>query len=87
MRIECTCDCPCHGDAEDVGAHIDGCLWPDSDYSPDDRYRVALARIDALWGAPAGTKDGDELDALLDLVERHEAKHHPLVLDTEESLR
>ena len=37
---------------------------------------AALARIDALWGAPAGSPEGDELDVLLTLVEAYESKNH-----------
>lgn len=44
----------------------------------DHDLRVALARIEALWGRPAGTPEGDELDDLLALVEHYEAQHHPL---------
>ena len=32
----------------------------------------ALRRVEELWGAPADTANGEELDALLTLVEAHE---------------
>src|SRR5579863_2238265 len=38
-------------------------------------YETALARIDALMDAEAGTPEGDELDVLTDLVELYESKH------------
>ncbi len=40
-----------------------------------DDLRAALAEIDRLWGAPANTAEGDKLDVLLALVERHEDQH------------
>jgi HTH-type transcriptional regulator / antitoxin HigA len=41
-------------------------------------YKQAMARIDALWGAPAGSAEGDELEILAVLVERYEAEHEPM---------
>ena len=41
-------------------------------------YQAALGRIEQLWDAPDGTPEGDELDALVDLVERYEDKHEPM---------
>jgi len=41
-------------------------------------YKVALARIDALMDAEAGSSEGDELDVLADLVELYEEKHVPM---------
>ncbi len=41
-------------------------------------YDAALAEIEALWGAPPDTPDGDQLDVLLSLVESYEARHHPI---------
>lgn len=41
-------------------------------------YQAALARIDALMDAKAGTADSEELDVLVDLVEHYEDKHEPL---------
>ena len=38
-------------------------------------YEAALARIDILMDAEAGTPEGEELDALSDLVENYEEKH------------
>src|SRR6185437_15821503 len=35
----------------------------------DKDHRAALAEIDAHWGAPEGTDEGDRLDVLLALVE------------------
>jgi antitoxin component HigA of HigAB toxin-antitoxin module len=44
----------------------------------DEDHRAALAAIEAYWGAPEGTEDGDKLDVLLALVEIYEAKRWPI---------
>jgi HTH-type transcriptional regulator / antitoxin HigA len=44
----------------------------------DNDHRVALAEIERLWGAAAGTADGDKLDILTMLVEAYEDRHWPL---------
>ncbi len=50
-------------------------------------YEQALARIDALWAATAGTPEGDELEALAILVQAYEAQAWPtLPLDPIEAL-
>ena len=41
-------------------------------------YDAALARIHQIWGAKPGSPDGDELDALLTLVEAYEDGHYPM---------
>jgi HTH-type transcriptional regulator / antitoxin HigA len=41
-------------------------------------YDKALAEIERVWGAKAGTPDGDVLDVLLVLTENYEARHHPI---------
>src|SRR5438046_1135812 len=41
-------------------------------------YDAALARIDELMDAKAGTPEGDELDVLADLVELYEERHQPM---------
>ena len=41
-------------------------------------YQAALARMDALMDAEAGTAEGEELDILADLVEHYEEKREPL---------
>jgi HTH-type transcriptional regulator/antitoxin HigA len=41
-------------------------------------YEVALRRIETLWGARAGTSDGDELDVLVALTEGYEREHYPI---------
>ena len=41
-------------------------------------YAAALARIDRLMDAERGSPDGEELDDLVDLVERYESKHEPM---------
>jgi HTH-type transcriptional regulator/antitoxin HigA len=45
-------------------------------------HKAALARIDALMDAVAGTSEADELSVLADLVEAYEAKHFPIELPT-----
>lgn len=41
-------------------------------------YEAALAEVERLWGAKAGTTEGDRLDVLATLVDAYETKHHPL---------
>jgi HTH-type transcriptional regulator / antitoxin HigA len=43
----------------------------------DEDHRAALAAIEACWGAPEGTEEGDKLDVLLAL----EAKRWPIETD------
>ena len=40
----------------------------------DEDHRAALASIEACWGAPEGTEEGDKLDVLLALVDIYEVK-------------
>ena len=47
----------------------------------DGDHRVALAEIDAHWGATEGTDEGDRLDVLLALVEIYEARRWPIEAD------
>jgi HTH-type transcriptional regulator / antitoxin HigA len=47
----------------------------------NDNHRAALADIEACWGAPEGTEEGDKLDLLLALVELYEAKRWPIDID------
>ena len=44
----------------------------------DEDHRVALAEIEACWGAPEGTEEGDKLEILVALVELYEAKRWPI---------
>ena len=44
----------------------------------DEEHRAALAEIDACWGAPEGSEQGDKLDVLLALVEIYEARRWPI---------
>ena len=44
----------------------------------DEDHRAALAAIDACWGAPEGTEEGDKLEVLVALVELYEAKRWPV---------
>jgi HTH-type transcriptional regulator/antitoxin HigA len=46
----------------------------------DEDHRAALAAIEACWGAPEGTEEGDKLDVLLALVEIYEARRWPIEL-------
>ena len=47
----------------------------------DEDHRVALATIEALWGAQEGTEQGDELDVLLALVDVYETRRWPIEVD------
>lgn len=38
----------------------------------DARHQAALAEIERLWGAKAGTSEGDRLDVLMTLVDAYE---------------
>jgi len=44
----------------------------------EEDYETALAEIEALWEAEAGTVDADRLDILGLLVEAYEAEHYPI---------
>lgn len=44
----------------------------------EEDYAAALAEIERLWGAKAGTLEGDRLDVLATLVEAYEGKHDPM---------
>jgi HTH-type transcriptional regulator / antitoxin HigA len=41
-------------------------------------YEVALKEIDRLWGAKAGTRDGDRLDVIATLIDAYEGEHYPM---------
>ncbi|MGV6826056.1 MAG: helix-turn-helix domain-containing protein [bacterium] len=41
-------------------------------------YNQVLERINELWGAKRNTKEGDELDVLVLLVEKYEEEHYPM---------
>ncbi len=47
----------------------------------DEDHRIALAEIEACWGALEGTEEGDKLDVLLALVDAYEEKRWPIDLD------
>jgi HTH-type transcriptional regulator / antitoxin HigA len=38
----------------------------------------ALAEVEELWGAKAGTPKGDRLDILATLIEAYETEHYPM---------
>jgi HTH-type transcriptional regulator/antitoxin HigA len=40
----------------------------------------AMAEVEALWGAPAGSPEGDRLDVLATLIDAWEAEHHAMDL-------
>src|SRR5260370_41989930 len=44
----------------------------------DEDHGAALAAIEACWGAPAGTEEGEKLDVLTALVEIYEARRWPI---------
>jgi HTH-type transcriptional regulator/antitoxin HigA len=41
-------------------------------------YEAALAEVELLWGAKAGTPEGDRLDVLATLIDAYEAQHFPI---------
>ena len=41
-------------------------------------YEATLAEIERLWGAKAGTPEGDRLDILATLVDAYENEHFPI---------
>lgn len=41
-------------------------------------YEAALKQIERLWGAKAGTPEGDRLDVLATLIDAYEAEHYPM---------
>lgn len=41
-------------------------------------YDRALAEVEELWGAKAGTPKGDRLDILATLIEAYESEHYPM---------
>jgi HTH-type transcriptional regulator / antitoxin HigA len=44
----------------------------------EEDHRAVLGEIEARWGAPEGTEDGDKLEALVTLVDLDEAKRWPV---------
>ena len=46
----------------------------------DQDHTQALAQIDELWGAEAGTPEADHLEVLITLVDDYEAKHHAIAV-------
>jgi HTH-type transcriptional regulator/antitoxin HigA len=47
----------------------------------DEDHRAALDEINACWGAPEGTEEGDRLDVLLALADAYEDKRWPIDVD------
>jgi HTH-type transcriptional regulator/antitoxin HigA len=41
-------------------------------------YERALAEVEELWGAKAGTPKGDRLDILATLIEAYETEYYPM---------
>jgi len=41
-------------------------------------YEAAIKTVERLWGAKAGTRDGDRLDVLATLIDSYEAEHYPM---------
>ena len=44
----------------------------------DEDYREAMARLETLFDAPSGTRQGDELEVLGLLIERYEKEYFPI---------
>ena len=47
-------------------------------HTPAD-HAAALSRIESLWNAEPGTRDGDTLDVLATLVDAYERQHTPIL--------
>src|SRR5271166_506520 len=47
----------------------------------DEDHRAALDEIEACWGTPEGSDEGDKLEVLVALVEVYEAKRWPIETD------
>ena len=45
-------------------------------------FNAALARMDEIFLAEEGTIEGDERDALFDLIEKYDAEHYPVDFDS-----
>ena len=41
-------------------------------------YEAALKEVGRLWGARAGTSEGDRLDVLATLIDAYETEHYPM---------
>ena len=41
-------------------------------------HAAALKEVERLWGAKAGTRDGDRLDVLVTLIDAYEEEHYPI---------
>lgn len=41
-------------------------------------YEEALNEVETLWGAKAGTAEGDRLDVRATLIDAYEAEHYPV---------
>jgi HTH-type transcriptional regulator / antitoxin HigA len=41
-------------------------------------YEIALKKVEKLWGAKSGTREGDQLDVLATLIDAYEAAHYPM---------
>ena len=46
----------------------------------DNDYKRALGRVEVLWGSPAGSSQGDELEVLVTLIEAYERENCPIDL-------
>lgn len=44
----------------------------------DEEHAAALRAVEALWNAPEGSKERDELDAIATLIDAYERKHWPV---------
>ncbi len=44
----------------------------------EEDYNLALARMDEIFHADIGTREGNERDLLFDLIEAYEERHHPV---------
>lgn len=43
-------------------------------------YDQALRRVNTLWNSPPGSKEEDEMDVWVTLIEAYEQEHYPIDL-------
>ncbi len=44
----------------------------------EEDYKIALTRVEELWGVDENTPEGEEFEVLFTLVEAYEEKHYPI---------
>lgn len=52
-------------------------MYPITEINCEDDYQRALDRLSDIWESQRGTPEGDELEALANLIEAYEKIHYP----------